>query len=187
MRSLPGYKVPRSPSLSFSKIRTSRPNDCNLLWKQIFILWFHGWNLSFGFTDGATFKHLTLKGYREGARWISNKFCVLGSISWLPLRKEEGRINKQKLYKDGYSHLVNFQRSEISPRCAAERETEAAWLLIRLQCSLFEGFHSEKRWGTSQERRRKRFVVGGRAIVRKVLMRLSGHCLPNTTKWLWWL
>lgn len=50
--------------------------------------------LSFGFTDGATFKHLTLKGYREGARWISNKFCVLESISWAT--SEEGRRqNKQ--------------------------------------------------------------------------------------------
>lgn len=143
--------------------------------------------LSFGFTDGATFKYLTLKGCWEGARWISNKFCVLESISWLPLRKEKGRINKQKWYKDGYSHLVNSQHSEILPRCAAEWETEAAWLLIRLQCSLFEGFHSEERRGTSQERRSKWFVVSGRAIVRKVLMRLSGHCLPSTTKWLWWL
>lgn len=143
--------------------------------------------LSFGFTDGATFKHLTLKGCWEGARWISNKFCVLESISWLPLRKEKGRINKQKWYKDGCSHLVNSQHSEISPRCAAEWETEAAWLLIRLQCSLFEGFHSEERRGTSQGRRSKWFVMSGRAIVRKVLMRLSGHCLPSTTKWLWWL
>lgn len=87
MRSLLGTWSLDHPPLVFLRLG---PPD------QMIAIYFGNKYLSFGFTDGVTFKHLTLKGCWEGARWISNKFCVLESISWLPLRKEKGRINKQK-------------------------------------------------------------------------------------------
>lgn len=50
---------------------------------------------------------------------------------------------------------------------------------------LIESLHSEATGVISQEGRRKRIFMDGSAVVKKVLMRRSGHGLLSMTKRLW--